>query len=94
MQKSDFFCIFLSGRAASFPSQAPLGTKKGGYSPNPCLYALHSTLYTLECSTPLYSISKPRESISWASWVVKMEAPVRFKCILLKKQAESWQIGS
>ena len=33
MQKSDFFCIFLSGRAASttnFPSQAPLETKKGG----------------------------------------------------------------
>ena len=44
MQKSDFFCIFLSGRAASFPSQAPLETKKDGHPPNPRLYTLHSTL--------------------------------------------------
>ena len=28
MQKSDFFCIFLSGRAASAASQAPLENKK------------------------------------------------------------------
>ena len=60
MQKSDFFCIFLSGRPAStasaasttsIPSQAPLGTKKGGHPPNPRLYTLHPTLYTnsVEC---------------------------------------------
>ena len=27
-RKVHFFCIFLSGRAASFPSQAPLENKK------------------------------------------------------------------
>ena len=48
MQKSDFFCIFLSGRAASttsFPSQAPLETKKAvtRLIPASALYTLHFT---------------------------------------------------
>ena len=46
MQKSDFFCIFLSGRAASFPSQAPLETKKAVTRLIPASTPLHPTLYT------------------------------------------------